>query len=185
MAATPNTRATLLVRLTDVFLTRGYEGATLNELARAAGVGKASLYHHFPGGKQEMAAALLREAVSNLERYAFRKLGRDAPPVDRLRGFVDGFSRYVADGEGHCMIAVIVQGSGAELHGETVALQYRDWLRRLAAVFEETGTSSKRAERLATDLLDGLYGHLLGAKLLGDPRHFRRGAKRLKKTLPG
>ncbi len=46
----------LITILDDVFRRRGYEGATLSVLSRACGLGKASLYHHFPGGKDEMAA---------------------------------------------------------------------------------------------------------------------------------
>ena len=41
-------REDLLDRLLLVFRDRGFEGATIAEIARATGLGKASLYHHFP-----------------------------------------------------------------------------------------------------------------------------------------
>jgi len=53
-------RDALLRQLGQVFRERGYEGATLTQLAAATGLGKASLYHHFPGGKAEMADVLVR-----------------------------------------------------------------------------------------------------------------------------
>ncbi|MFT7651655.1 MAG: TetR/AcrR family transcriptional repressor of lmrAB and yxaGH operons, partial [Candidatus Azotimanducaceae bacterium] len=37
--------------LRQVFITRGYDGATLAHLSASTGLSKASLYHHFPGGK--------------------------------------------------------------------------------------------------------------------------------------
>ncbi|MEO1396256.1 MAG: TetR family transcriptional regulator [Cyanobacteria bacterium J06634_5] len=37
----------------------GYEGVTLTKISRETGLGKASLYHHFPGGKGAMAEATL------------------------------------------------------------------------------------------------------------------------------
>ncbi len=56
----------LISILDEVFRRRGYDGATLSVLSRACGLGKASLYHHFPGGKDEMADVLLQRAVAQL-----------------------------------------------------------------------------------------------------------------------
>ena len=45
----------VLAGLTEVFQSKGYEAASLQDLARATGLKKASLYHRFPGGKKQMA----------------------------------------------------------------------------------------------------------------------------------
>lgn len=181
----PNrTRDSLLESLQEVFIGRGYEGATLTQLARATGLGKASLYHHFPGGKAEMAQVLLREAVSSLEQSAFSRLTESRPPADRLRRFIDGFDQYVDGGRSHCLVAVLGQGSFGAQFDDLIAGQFRDWQRRLARTFEDGGQKPKRADRSAQTLLSGLYGYLLTARLLNEPDHFRRGAKRLKKDLP-
>jgi len=179
-----HSRETLLTELTAVFLSRGYEGSTLAELARATGLGKASLYHHFPGGKEEMVDVLLRDAVARLEQSAFSRLAEHRPPAERLRRFVEGFENYVAGGQRSCLVAVLAQGSIGTRHGERIASQYHDWLARLALVFAEAGQKPKRADRSAQALLAGLYGHLLTAMLLKDPEQFQRGIKRLKKELP-
>ncbi len=50
----------LLDRLTGVFRLHGYEGASLSRIAKATGLQRASLYFRFPGGKEEMAEAVLR-----------------------------------------------------------------------------------------------------------------------------
>ena len=177
-------RTKLLAVLSDVFRSRGYEGATLAELARAAGLGKASLYHHFPGGKAEMAAVLLRQAVARLHKSAFSRLGKSAPATIRLQQFVDGFSAYAEHGESQCLVAILAQGSAREVHGDSIARQFQDWTVALTSVFEETGQKPRRAQRSAADLLARLYGDLLTAQLLNDPKHFRRGIKRIKKGLP-
>jgi len=176
-------RAILLNQLEAVFQMRGYEGATLTQLAEATGLGKASLYHHFPGGKTEMAAVLLREAVARLEQQAFSRLSGSQPAPERLAQFVAGFSDYTEQGERNCLVAVLAQGSAAEIHGNAIASQFDIWLRRLAAVYEETGSRPKRARREAEALLASLYGYLLTTRLLADTGHFRRGLKRLRKTL--
>lgn len=183
MVSRVQSKALLHAQLASVFQARGFEGATLNELAAAAGLGKASLYHHFPGGKAEMAAVLLRDAVAQLEKGAFARLNGTQPPQERLQRFVDSFSDYVDGGESHCFIAVLAQGSTAKAHKKLIAQQYDDWLRHLATVFEQTGDKPKRAERAAAKLLADLYGFLLVAKLRSDSKHFRQGVKRLKKEL--
>lgn len=179
-------RTDLLAALAGVFEALGYDGATLSRLAAATGLSKSSLYHHFPGGKAEMAAVLLRDAAAELERTAFSRLAAaHLPARDRLAAFVDGFSDYVHQGERRCLVSVLAQGSAGVEHGATVAGQFSDWSHRLAATFEDAGYKPKRAERATTELLSGLYGSLELAGLLRDPAVFRQQVKRLKKQLPG
>jgi len=184
MATKNRSRDTLLTELRAVFLSRGYEGATLSELARATGLGKASLYHHFPGGKEEMAAVLLRDAVARLDQTAFARLKEQRPAAERLHRFVDGFERYVDNGERNCLVTILAQGTIGERHGAQIADQFRGWRQLLAGVFEETGDKPKRAMRQANALVAGLYGYLLTARLHQEPQHFSRGIKALKKALP-
>jgi len=176
-------RESLEDRLVTVFKARGYEGATLAQLAAATGLGKASLYHHFPGGKAEMAAVLLRQAVARLHKAAFSRLTKSAPAAVRLAQFVDGFSSYAEHGDSQCLVAILAQGSAREIHGDSISRQFQDWTAALTAVFEEMGQKPRRAARSAAALLASLYGYLLTAALLNDPEHFRRGMKRIKKDL--
>ena len=55
------TREEAIAQLSKVFRQYGYEGATLARLSAATGLRKASLYHHFPKGKEKMAAAVLNQ----------------------------------------------------------------------------------------------------------------------------
>ena len=176
-------REGLLETLGAVFESRGYDGATLSLLSATTGLGKASLYHHFPGGKADMAAALLRDRVSLLERLAFSRLQGSMPPAVRLAEFIDGFREYVQDGQQNCLLLVFREGTAGAQHGENIADQYTDWQSRLAATFEESGLKPKRAERAAAELLSSLYGALVTARLTGNPDTFKRQAKRLKKAL--
>jgi len=176
-------RTQLLQRLCRVFEQHGYAGATLSQLASAAGMNKSSLYHHFPGGKQEMADALLRQAIADLESKAFSKLQSPEPPAARLHYFVDGFVEYVDGGRGHCLLAVLAQGGAQDPARAQIAAQIADWTRQLATTLEEAGARPKRAYRLASELLNQLYGGLTLGKMLNDPEHFERTAKRLGKTL--
>jgi AcrR family transcriptional regulator len=52
-------RNEVIARVMAVVRREGYDGASLAELSKATGLGKSSLYHHFPDGKNDMVAAVL------------------------------------------------------------------------------------------------------------------------------
>lgn len=173
------TKLELIAILDEVFRRRGYEGATLSELSRACGLGKASLYHHFPGGKDEMARALLRRAIAELNDLAYRHLDRPAPWHERLAGFVEGFAAYCADGTRNCLIAEFTATAARIKFGDEIQQQSSTWLHKLTRAFSETGVTEKRAGRRARELLSTLYGALVLARLLDDPKPFRQTIRRL------
>lgn len=177
----------ILEALRTVFVARGYDGATLGHLAQACGLSKASLYHHFPNGKPEMAALLVRHAIAELHRLAFSGLGGDGPPERNLFSVVAGFSRYVEDGARPCILATFAQQVSA--HDETLKLQkeierqFADWHTSLSEAFRGTGYSKKRARREAHGLIGQLYGALMNAKLHGQPGLFNAGVQQISKRL--
>ena len=171
----------LIVDLLRVFREKGYEGATLTELAKATGLGKASLYHHFPGGKDEMVAMLLRMCIAELQKKAFRHLDGKGKRTTKIEKFLDGFDSYVEGGEHHCLIAVLAQGSAVNTYGPLIQNQFRDWQTALAQVLDDTGESSKKSQRKAQELLVRLYGALVTMRLTGSDKTFRQTLKRLRK----
>jgi AcrR family transcriptional regulator len=48
------TKESILVRATELFLRRSYEGVSIQDIAQAVGLTKSSLYHHFPKGKEQI-----------------------------------------------------------------------------------------------------------------------------------
>ncbi|MGW5384269.1 TetR/AcrR family transcriptional regulator [Nocardia sp. NPDC003963] len=57
-----STRDRLITATVELLRARGYSGTGVKQITVAAGVPMGSLYHHFPGGKPELAAAALRAA---------------------------------------------------------------------------------------------------------------------------
>src|SRR3990167_3882874 len=53
-----STRDKLITAMADALQRKGLHGVGLNELLAQAGAPKGSLYHHFPGGKSELADTL-------------------------------------------------------------------------------------------------------------------------------
>jgi AcrR family transcriptional regulator len=78
--------------LTDValrvFADRGYDGASMDDVARAAGITKASIYHHV-SGKEALLERGLGRALDALFAIVDEPTARDGRAVDRLRHIVE------------------------------------------------------------------------------------------------
>lgn len=81
----------------ELFAERGYEGASMGEIAGAAGITPAVIYDHFTA-KSELAIELLEQQTEALLRFVAEALG-EAPerPEARMRIGVDAFFRYVEE----------------------------------------------------------------------------------------
>jgi AcrR family transcriptional regulator len=81
----PRHDADSLLRVaTTVFTERGYDGTSMEDLARASGLSKSSIYHHVEGKEQLLRLALER-AVGPLEAITTEEPARTGPAIERLR----------------------------------------------------------------------------------------------------
>jgi AcrR family transcriptional regulator len=67
-----------------VFLCQGFDGASMGEIAKAAGVSKGTLYTYFPS-KEALFEALTLEERASLAEALFRLDGDDPDPKTALR----------------------------------------------------------------------------------------------------
>ena len=81
------TRETLLETGLAVFSERGFSGATLEEIAKRAGVTRGALYHHF-ADKAELYGAAVKEQWQEVFKPLFAHLHRDGEPLARIESFL-------------------------------------------------------------------------------------------------
>lgn len=172
-------RQELITRLREVFETRGFEGATLAEIARASGLSKASLYHHFPDGKAGMGLALLKDAGIRLEQDALSPLRMAGPAEARLAAMLDGVRSYYGDGERSCLLTVFALGPPDPAFDGLVKARLQEWIDLLGETLQDTGMARKEARRMARDLIARIQGAAVLARALGDPKPFRQVLKRV------
>ncbi|WP_412542553.1 helix-turn-helix domain-containing protein [Longispora sp. K20-0274] len=82
-------RARVLAAAEELFATRGAAAVTMEDIARAAGVGRGTLYRRYPD-RAAIAVALLDEHERALQERLLRgepPLGPGAPPAARLAAF--------------------------------------------------------------------------------------------------
>jgi TetR/AcrR family transcriptional regulator, transcriptional repressor for nem operon len=77
------------------FYRNGFQGGSLNQVVEAAGITKGALFHHFPGGKQELGYAVADEVVEPLlfQRW-LDPLADSADPIGDLK---KAFRKYVKE----------------------------------------------------------------------------------------
>jgi AcrR family transcriptional regulator len=73
---------------------RGYDAASLEEIAAAAGVSKAVLYDHF-SSKAELQISLLRQASEALMGFVAARLIAAEGPAERYRAAIEAFFEFV------------------------------------------------------------------------------------------
>ncbi|NGM88993.1 TetR/AcrR family transcriptional regulator [Parapusillimonas sp. SGNA-6] len=173
----------VLNRLTKVFREEGYDSATLSRLSLATGLGKASLYHYFPGGKEQMAKAVLERSNQRFHEMVIAPLCSDAPPVERLERMIDNLDAYYAGGEESCLLGVMAMGGNVGLFQDHIREGLANWLRSLAEVLRQAGLADEDAQMRAEDAIFRIEGALLVGRGLGEAAYFRRMLGQLKRQL--
>src|SRR5579859_1373640 len=82
-------RRDILLAAAGVFQERGYEGATMADIARQVHLTAGSLYHHFPAGKRDLLLAVLNEGLNNLLDHVEKILAKNLPPDETLRKIIE------------------------------------------------------------------------------------------------
>jgi AcrR family transcriptional regulator len=89
-------RVDLLRAAREVFAVRGYHGASIDDIAGAAGVSKALIYEHF-AGKKDLHASLLAEEAGELFARLSRAAAGGEDDETRLRAGIDAFFGFVEE----------------------------------------------------------------------------------------
>jgi AcrR family transcriptional regulator len=183
MAKPVSERAELLPLLGEVFRARGYEGATLALITRATGLGKGSLYHFFPGGKQQMAAEVLDEIDRWFEVNIFAPLRQTDDPDRAVVAMIKATDDYFRSGHRVCLVGVIALGASRDTFASQVHDYFARWHDALAMLLKRSGCSTVVARRRSEDALLTIQGALVLARARGDAKIFSRAMAELQARL--
>ncbi len=175
----------LLDGLTDVFRTHGYEGASLTRISEATGLKRASLYHRFPGGKAEMAEAVLKQADEWLMTHALGPLQGPGEPHSRVRVMSKALSKFYGAGHRSCLLDAFSLGGEDTALREHVRASMMAWIAALAEVIREVGIPAREARRRAQDAIARIQGTLVLSRAIGDASPFQRTLRELPDELLG
>jgi AcrR family transcriptional regulator len=174
----------LFDRLAQVFRVAGFEGASLGALADGAGLQRASLYHRFPGGKVQMAEAVMGR-VRELFARAVEPMRSDP---DVTAGVVESgrrISAIYADGTLPCVLDTLTLSGAPEGVRASAAAITAAWIDGMATAAARGGASPEAARATAEEAFVRIEGSLVLARLRGDPSAFRRAIADLPRMLLG
>ncbi|HEV7321876.1 MAG TPA: TetR/AcrR family transcriptional regulator [Ensifer sp.] len=173
-------RKDVIAMLAEIFREHGYDGASLSLITEKTGLGKGSLYHFFPGGKEEMAEAVLADIDAWFRTHVFDILRNAEDPDDALETMFSGVDSYFRQGRRLCLMGVIATSGAHDRFAREINGYFTDWRTDLAATLVRAGAPETEATALAEEVVGGIQGALILARSLGDPGAFGRVISRLK-----
>jgi AcrR family transcriptional regulator len=169
----PTTRDRIIATSAAVFMRRGYTGSGLKQIVADSDATIGSLYHFFPGGKEELAAATLRSsgaAYQALVEAVFDAFADDA--VAGVRACFEGAAETLraSDYADACPIATVALEVASTDEGlrQVTADVFERWLRSAASRLEAGGVDAGRSRDLATVLVAALEGGFLLSRAAKD-----------------
>ncbi|MCJ2033804.1 TetR/AcrR family transcriptional regulator [Methylobacterium sp. J-068] len=179
-------REAAIPALAEVFREHGYEGASLALLGARAGLGKGSLYHAFPGGKAEMAQAVLDAIETWFETRIYAPLRDEPDPRAAIRRMLSETETYFRSGGRACLVGAFALTEGRDRFAERIARYFAAWCEALARALRRDGWAEAEAADLAEEAVSAIQGGLVLARALGDPAAFGRMLARLRaRLIPG
>ncbi|MGF1431471.1 TetR/AcrR family transcriptional regulator [Kitasatospora sp. LaBMicrA B282] len=152
----------LLAVTVEVFNTRGYDGTSMEDLSRAAGISKSSIYHHVRG-KEELLRLAVGRALDGLFAILEEPEAQQGRPVDRLEHVVRRTTEVLLAELPYVTLLLRVRGNTGT---EQWALERRrDFDHRVAELLKDAVAAGElRADvepRLATRLLFGMINSIV------------------------
>jgi TetR/AcrR family transcriptional repressor of lmrAB and yxaGH operons len=181
MARRISERADLLPVLGEIFRDYGFEAASLSVIGARTGLGKGSLYHFFPGGKEEMAKAVLDEIDGWFEREVFWPLREEDDAAAAIETMLTAVDSYFRSGRRICLVGALALADSRERFATQIAGYFAAWQGALAGALARSGHGD--AEELAEEILALIQGGLVLARARDEAGAFTRLLARLRLRL--
>ncbi len=172
----------LLQILMAEFRKAGFDGLSLSQISKATGLGKASLYHYFPGGKDQMAQEVLKLTGQWVQSEIVAVLHGEGPAKERLKTALSHLDSLYQSGEKACLLEMMIAGVTPESVRGTVADIFTALLKGFQKIAVDLGKSPAQARTIAENAVIGLQGSLILSRALKDTNPFRRQIKTIQSS---
>ena len=182
-------RQTVVWAAAKLFRRQGYSGTGLRDILAASGAPRGSLYHHFPGGKEEIGAAAVT-AAGSLVTETFQELANlSDSPADFLRRYTDLLVRWLEASkfrDGCPITTTLLETTpGSAAITEAGRAVFDDWSGVMEMLLARHGWPAERIAPTATAIIAGLEGALMLARVRGSSQSIRDTAEALCALLDG
>ncbi|MGE2719845.1 TetR/AcrR family transcriptional regulator [Mycolicibacterium celeriflavum] len=168
-----------------LFRENGYSGTGFRDVVAHSGAPRGSIYHHFPGGKEQLAAETVAWAADVIERR-IQRATQGGDPIAALDMFVESWREILEDNDfraGCPVVAVAAEADAGSAATEAAAQAFTRWQDALARSLLDAGVGRADARRLATLVVAGVEGAILLCRARRDIRPLRDVHRALEETL--
>jgi AcrR family transcriptional regulator len=165
-----NTRERIVGASAELFRRQGYSATGVKQIVEAAQAPFGSLYHFFPGGKEQLGAEAIRVSGALYELLIPAVIDTAPDLVTGVRAFFAGAAEHLAetDYEDACPIATVALevSSSSETMRLACAEVFKSWIAQGAARHTGSGLSGEKARELTIGMLASLEGAFVLARAL-------------------
>ena len=170
-----NTRIAILEAGTKLFIARGFNGCSVQDIAEAARVPKGSFYNHFKSKEAHAVEILIESGRSSTDRSILTN--PEVPALRRLKKHFAALNEYFSRCNDGCLVGKFmaeVSSDTPKIH-ETLLRVLKGWGEQIASAIadgQEQGSIRKdvNADDLAKFLIDSYEGAILRSRVDNSPR---------------
>lgn len=170
-------REEIIRDLSKVFRTHGFEGTSLSLLTEGTGLERASLYHHFPKGKADMAEAVLMQALAELDEKVLSRLEGERDPKRKIEDMMKQVEKFYKNGNEICFITIFSLGVVSKKVTDSMNAAIQKWLKLLETTLAELGVDAPKES--AQHALATFQGGLILSHAMKDPKVFKNSLKQI------
>lgn len=174
----------LLLSCWEVFHRQGYYNTSMQDLAKATGLQKAGLYHHF-STKEELMRGVLDFALLQLRSYVL-SVARDETlsPPDRLEKIFRRYTKLTTLHRRGCFFSNLALETGRdELFNDLLNTAFSEW-RAVVRQLLASGLSQQDADTQALRLIMEYEGAVIFYKMSGDENYLEDFIARARLLVP-
>ena len=149
-----------------LFRERGVHGTSFTDVLAHSGAPRGSIYHHFQGGKTQLAEEAIQWAGEFVVAGTVDALGED-DPVQALAVFRERWTKVLRDSDfaaGCPIVAATLEGEREPTVRDAAGRAFASWEKVLSDALRRRGVSPGRARSLATLLIASVEGAIVVAR---------------------
>jgi AcrR family transcriptional regulator len=169
---TTTTRERIVDASAELFRRQGYAATGIKQIVTEAQAPFGCLYHHFPGGKEQLGAEAIRTSGKLYELLIPAVFGPAPDLVTGVRMFFAGAAAHLeeTDYEDACPIATVALevSSSSETMRHACADVFESWIDKGTELHAEAGVDPDTARELTIAMIAALEGAFVLARALRD-----------------
>ncbi len=178
-----STRDRLITATLELFRRQGYNGTSLSQVTKAADAPTGSLYHHFKGGKEDLAEAVLVSAGATYLELLETIWDAAPDPATAVTAFFEGAAEVLEESDflDPCPIGTVareVASTDEQLRLAALA-QFESWIAAVDERLQAAGLAADTARELAVTLVTSIEGAFVVSRTARDADLVRVAGHRL------